>query len=129
MRPVRYKINSVLLTHITFQLSRLPVRRVDEAAGRREGAALPGVEERAALIERYAAWPVDTSIVEEIARGTDGLSAAHIREVCYAAALASADAPAGFADALRRQVGRVLHQHRRARSYDFGLGVRKAGFA
>jgi len=90
---------------------------------------MPGVEERAALIERYAAWPVDTSIVGELARGTDGLSAAHIREVCYAAALASADAPAGFADALRRQVGRVLHQHRRARSYDFGMGARMAGFA
>ena len=84
--------------------------------------------ERAALIERYAAWPADTSVVEELARGTDGLSAAHIREVCYAAALASADAPAGFAGALRHQVGLVLHQHQRARAYDFGVGVRTAGF-
>jgi hypothetical protein len=90
---------------------------------------LPGVEERAALFERYAAWPIQTGVVEELARETDGLSAAHIREVCYAAALASADAPAGFADALRHQVGRVRLQHDRARNYDFALGGRKAGFA
>ena len=90
---------------------------------------MPGLEERAALIERYAAWPVDTPIVAELAEATDCLSAAHIREVCYAAALASADAPAGFPDALRHQVERVLRQHQRARTYDFGLGVRTAGFA
>ena len=88
----------------------------------------PEQAERVRLIQRYSPWPVVGEAVAEIARRSDGLTGAHLREVCYAAALAAAERPAGYADALYRELVRVTAQHEQARSYDFELGRRKAGF-
>jgi SpoVK/Ycf46/Vps4 family AAA+-type ATPase len=89
---------------------------------------LPGPDERRRLRERYAAWPLDTEVVAALARESDGLTGAHLREVCYAAALDAAEEPAQFAAALRDQLGKVQAQHQRARSYDFELKGLKVGF-
>lgn len=90
---------------------------------------LPGVEERLALLERFCPWPVDPELLSELASESDGLAGAHIKELCLAAALASAEAPDTFGAALRTELERMQEQHDRAERYDFGLGARRpAGF-
>lgn len=89
----------------------------------------PGLPERQRLIDRYSPWPVDRRTVEAIAEGAEGLTGAHIREVCYAAALDAAEEPAQFGQALHRELGRVREQHVKARSYHLEIaGQRTPGF-
>jgi SpoVK/Ycf46/Vps4 family AAA+-type ATPase len=90
---------------------------------------MPGTAEREALFRRYCAWPLDAEAPAALAEDSAGLSGAHIREVCYAAALEIAERPTEFAAELRRQLEEVKGQHAKARSYDFELGERKMGFA
>jgi hypothetical protein len=89
---------------------------------------LPGENERIRLLQRYSPWPVDDSLIMEIAHHSQGLTGAHVREMCYAAAVTAAEAPARYGEALRDELARVLRQHEQARSYDFELGVRRTGF-
>ncbi len=90
---------------------------------------MPGPDERLALLRRYCAWPVDDDVLDAIVRSSDGLSGAHLREVCYSAALESAERPAEFGTELREQLEKVIAQHGRARRYDFELGnTHVAGF-
>jgi len=90
---------------------------------------LPGVAERATLLRRFSPWPVNPEILDRVASESDGLSGAHLREICVTAALASAEAPAGYGDALVRELHRVKDQHDQAQRYDFHLGGgRTVGF-
>jgi ATP-dependent 26S proteasome regulatory subunit len=88
----------------------------------------PGLEERRAFLHRYSPWPVSADVIEEVAAGSDGLTGVHLREVCYSAALRAAKEPEQYGAALREELRKVRSQHERARSYDFELGERKAGF-
>src|SRR3989440_3947910 len=56
----------------------------------------PGPEERARLIERFSPWPVRIDVLLEAAKQSDGLTGAHLREVCYSAALAAAQDPGAY---------------------------------
>jgi len=90
---------------------------------------LPGSEERLALLKRFSPWPVDPELLAEVAREADGLSGAHIKELCLAAALASAEAPESYGAGLMPELRRIREQHERAERYDFGFGTtRPAGF-
>jgi len=89
----------------------------------------PGLDERRAFLHRYSPWPVSADVIEEVAAGSDGLTGVHVREVCYSAALRAAKEPERYGAALREELRKVRGQHERARSYDFDLGERKAGFA
>lgn len=90
---------------------------------------LPGEEERLALLRRFSPWPADPELLAQVASEADGLSGAHIKELCLAAALASAEAPDTFGAALMPELRRMLEQHERAQRYEFGLGSgRPAGF-
>ncbi len=90
---------------------------------------LPGVKERLALLKRFSAWPVDPDALDRVARDADGLSGAHIKELCVSAALAAAEAPETYAAALESELRRVKEQHEQAERYDFALTAsRPAGF-
>ena len=81
------------------------------------------------LVTRYSPWPVESSVVEEIAKRSDGLTGAHIREVCYSAAMSVVDHPADYAQALGTELEGVLEQHHRSRSYHSTIAAeRKVGF-
>lgn len=90
---------------------------------------LPGVEERLTLVERFSPWPADPSVLRRVAEEADGLSGAHIKEICVSAALAAAEEPARYGDALLVEARRMREQHQQAQRYDFGLGTSQpAGF-
>ena len=89
---------------------------------------MPALEERARLVARYSPWPVDNSTIEHIARRSHGLTGAHLKEVCYAAALASAQQPARYGSALKVELGRVTQQSRKARDYASVLQSIRVGF-
>jgi len=90
---------------------------------------LPGLEERLELLKRFSPWPADPEVLAEVAAEAEGLSGAHIKELCLAAALASAEEPEKFAAALMPELTRIRDQHERAQRYDFGLGASQpAGF-
>ena len=89
---------------------------------------MPELEERARLVARYSPWPVDNSTIEDIARGSHGLSGAHLKEVCYAAALASAEQPASYGSALEAELARVSKQSKKARDYASVLQSMRVGF-
>jgi hypothetical protein len=90
---------------------------------------MPGPGERLALLRRYCAFPVDDDVLDALVRSSDGLTGAHLREVCYSAALEAAERPAEFGAELRAQLQKVVAQHGRARRYDFELGgERRVGF-
>lgn len=91
---------------------------------------LPGVAERSNLLRRFSPWPVNPEILDRVAMESDGLSGAHLREICVTAALVSAEAPAAYGDALVTELQRVRDQHEQAQRYDFHLGGgRTVGFA
>ena len=90
---------------------------------------LPAVAERLTLLRRFSPWPTNPELLERVARDSEGLSGAHIRELCVSAALTAAEAPETYGDALLLELRRVREQHEQARRYDFGLGAsRPAGF-
>lgn len=89
----------------------------------------PGHEERARLVRRYSPWPVDDAALGYLADCSEGLTGAHLREVCCSAALAAAENPDGFVTALREELARVMDQHEKASKYEFRLEKeRKAVF-
>jgi hypothetical protein len=91
---------------------------------------LPGLAERETLLKRFSPWPVDPDVLGVVASGSDGLSGAHLREICVTAALASAEIPAAYGGALLKELDRVKDQHDQAQRYDFRLGGgRSVGFA
>jgi hypothetical protein len=77
----------------------------------------PGYAERIRLVERFSPWLVSQKHLEEIAGNSDGLTPAHIREVCYTAALRAAEDPDGYPEALREELNAVREQHQRAGKY------------
>jgi ATPase family protein associated with various cellular activities (AAA) len=89
----------------------------------------PGPEERARLIERYSPWPVRAEVVQRIAGQAEGLTGAHLREVCYGAAFAALKAnDQGFYEVmLREELDRVKRQHSGARNCDLNQR-NEAGF-
>ena len=90
---------------------------------------LPSVAERLGLIQRFSPWPLDPSVIELVAAGSEGLSGAHLREICMSAALTAAEDPSRYGDALLVEVRRMRDQHEQAERYDFGIGSsRPAGF-
>src|SRR5207248_74260 len=89
----------------------------------------PGPEERARLIERFSPWPVRIDVLLEAAKQSEGLTGAHLREVCYSAALAAAQDPAAYGSELGEQLARVREQHERARAYEFDVVRRTPGFS
>jgi hypothetical protein len=90
---------------------------------------LPGVEERLTLLKRFSPWPANPEVLERVARDAAGLSGAHIRELCVAAALASAEAPEAYGASLVPELHRIQEQHQRAQRYDFGMSTpRPVGF-
>ena len=70
----------------------------------------PEFEERSRLVARYSPWPVDNAVIQRIATQSHGLTGAHLKEVCYAAALASAEEPKRYASALGTELDRVTQQ-------------------
>ena len=89
----------------------------------------PGHEERARLVRRYSPWPVADATVRDIADSSDGLSGAHLKEACCAAALVAAEHPEEYGKALREELARVMDQHEKASKYEFQLQKgRKAAF-
>ena len=90
---------------------------------------LPGPGERHQLIRLYSPLPVDESSLDCAARKAEGLTGAHIREACHAAALEAIETEGEYAPIVVREIERMQGQHERARSYDFELAQRKAGFA
>jgi hypothetical protein len=89
---------------------------------------VPEKEERARLIARYSPWPVLDSTVEDLASESAGLTAAHLREACYSAALEVGENRAWYGNSLRKALARVREQHERAGRYDYELRQVKAGF-
>jgi SpoVK/Ycf46/Vps4 family AAA+-type ATPase len=90
---------------------------------------MPGPDERLALLRRYCAFPVDEDVLDALVQSSGGLSGAHLRAVCYSAALEAAERPAEFGVELRAQLEKVVAQHGRAKRYDFELGSeKKVGF-
>ena len=94
---------------------------------------LPGPAELARLFTRFAPWPLAAELVAELAREGEGLSGAHVREVCQAAARAIADRAgedaAAHARALRAALGRVHAEHSRAQGLAFTSDHPILGFA
>ena len=89
----------------------------------------PAIEERTGLVTRFSPWPVGTSVAEDIAARSEGLTGAHIREVCYSAALSVAEHPTDYPKALSTELERVVEQHRHSRSYHSTIAAeRKVGF-
>lgn len=89
----------------------------------------PTEKERGRLVTRYSPWPVDSAVVEDVARRSDGLTGAHIREVCYSAAVSAAARPADYPAALRIELERVFEQHQRSRNYHSAIKAeRNVGF-
>ncbi|HSW49181.1 MAG TPA: ATP-binding protein [Bryobacteraceae bacterium] len=78
---------------------------------------LPGLEQRARLVERYSPYPVPELVVRSTASRTEELSAAHLREICVSAALACAGDAERYCEHLDREVVRVQEQHRQSRRY------------
>ncbi len=91
--------------------------------------SLPGEIERANLIMRYSPWPLGDLDVNETVRRSRGLTGAHLRDACYAAAAAVTDEPAVYLDTLHTEIARVMDRREEARSYDCDLGARRAGFS
>ncbi|HEY6785052.1 MAG TPA: ATP-binding protein [Gemmatimonadales bacterium] len=90
---------------------------------------LPGPDERAALLRLYSPLGMAEDALERAVAESGGLSGAHVREACTAATLEALDSGCEYGAALVKELERVNTQHERARSYDFELGRRKAGFA
>ena len=89
---------------------------------------LPGRDERQQLIRLRSPLAIDEGSLEGAARMAEGLTGAHIREACHAAALEAIETESDYAPIVLREIERVQGQHERARSYDFELGTRRAGF-
>lgn len=84
---------------------------------------LPGLEERARLVQRYSGAPISDLSVRSLASRTEGLSAAHVREICVAAALAAAESGGRYSEHLEKELVRVRGQHEQSRRY--GAAVRR----
>lgn len=78
---------------------------------------LPGLEERARLLERYSPYSLPQQTQRSIASRTEDLSAAHLREICVSAALAAQGDEGRYCEHLDREVARVQEQHRQSRRY------------
>ncbi len=93
---------------------------------------LPRAAERARFLRRFAPWPLDEGLIAQLVRHTEGLTGAHLREVCYAGALATATTGATTATARARALWaaltRVKAQHAGARTDGCDLGRMPVGF-
>lgn len=89
----------------------------------------PGLPERRGLIRRYSPWPVCDETIETIATQSGDLTGAHLKEVCYCAALRSVECPSKYPESLMEELVRVNKQHDQSRAYHQMLtGDRKLGF-
>ncbi|MDP3940206.1 MAG: ATP-binding protein [Deltaproteobacteria bacterium] len=88
----------------------------------------PGQAERIGLLQRYSPWPLYAGELTEIGLQCEGLTGAHLREACFAAAVSVAEDPARYVGILREEVRRVMRQHEQVRSLDSNVGKRQAGF-
>lgn len=88
----------------------------------------PATDERRRLFERYADAPLEPPLLDELVAGSEGLTGAHIREVCHSALFEAAGGQRSLAEALRRELERMRGQHLRARDYGRGLKARAVGF-
>jgi hypothetical protein len=93
---------------------------------------IPAEADRVRLLRRFAPWPLDEPLIAELARHTNGLTGAHLREVCFAGALATAATGATTATARARALWaaltRVKAQHAWARTDGFDIERTPIGF-
>jgi SpoVK/Ycf46/Vps4 family AAA+-type ATPase len=90
---------------------------------------LPGLEERARLVERYSPYPVPELVKRSLASRSEELSAAHLREICVSAALACQGDQERYCEHLDQEVARVQEQHRQSRRYHAAIRrEEKVGF-
>jgi len=90
---------------------------------------LPGRDERHQLIRLHSPLAIDRASLDWAAEKTEGLSGAHIREACHAAALEAIETGGDYTPIVLREIERMQEQHEGARSYDLELPRRKPGFA
>lgn len=73
----------------------------------------PALDEREELIRRYTLGEADAHLVRELAVASDGLTGAHLRELCESAAIESEEGD--LEPALRKELARSLEQHERSK--------------
>src|SRR6266513_6148899 len=72
---------------------------------------LPGPIERRQLLRLHSPLAIDESSVEGAARMAEGLTGAHIREACHAAALKAIVTGGDYAPIVLREIERMQEQH------------------
>ena len=88
----------------------------------------PAPRERRELVRLHSPLEIDEQSLERAAASAEGLSGAHIREACHAAALEAIETGCVYGPIVMREIERMRGQHERARTYDCELGRRRAGF-
>jgi hypothetical protein len=76
---------------------------------------LPGPAERLRMLRRYSPWPVEEHVLRQLVRDSVGLTGAHIKSACVAAAMATAKELVWFASALEREFARLRSRAHRGR--------------
>lgn len=91
----------------------------------------PALEERIALFRKFAPRVDDEECVQRLARAAEGLTGAHIREICADAILEveSTNESLSLAGVLGTQVERMVRQHRGARGYGRALVEQWTGYS